>query len=112
MIRLKTSPKGPTVDDINPALPLRTLHYGNYGIFLSMDNYIYIYIYMSSAVCNYIVECRVTLLGIPITITIQGPITHSTVNAFRELDSVLHCPGFDFLFVYCRLFMLMGLGFR
>ena len=29
---------GPTVDDTNPALPLRTLNYGNYGIFLVMGN--------------------------------------------------------------------------
>ena len=27
-----------TVDDINPALPLRTLNYGNYGIFPIMGN--------------------------------------------------------------------------
>ena len=27
-----------TVDDINPAFPLRTLNYGNYGIFLIMGN--------------------------------------------------------------------------
>ena len=27
-----------TVDDISPALPLRTLNYGNYGIFLVMGN--------------------------------------------------------------------------
>ena len=26
------------MDDINPALPLRTLTYGNYGIFLIMGN--------------------------------------------------------------------------
>ena len=29
---------GTTVDDINPALPLSTLNYGNYGIFLIMGN--------------------------------------------------------------------------
>ena len=27
-----------TVDDINPALPLRTLNYGNYGIYLIMGH--------------------------------------------------------------------------
>ena len=27
-----------TVDDTNPALALRTLNYGNYGIFLIMGN--------------------------------------------------------------------------
>ena len=29
---------GSTVDDRNPALPLRTLNYGNYGIFPIMGN--------------------------------------------------------------------------
>ena len=27
-----------TADDLNPALPLRTLNYGNYGIFLIVGN--------------------------------------------------------------------------
>ena len=30
--------RAPTVDDINPALPIRTLNYGNYGMFLMMGD--------------------------------------------------------------------------
>ena len=37
-LELQKETKAPTVDDINPALPLRTLSYGNYGIFLTMGN--------------------------------------------------------------------------
>ena len=49
-----------TVDDIKSCNTLRTLNYGNYGIFLIMGNALYIYIYIYMYVCMYIINRRIT----------------------------------------------------